>query len=249
MWLRAECTHSFDLRIFITSCLCRFAIFFFRWNSGREGAACLHQAFKLGKSAAKTHQMIKQAFGDDSLSQTQNCDWFNRFKNGQTSVDDDEHSGRPFSILMELSISNSCLQVRLSMRSSTATSWGGFGRTWGGSGQANGARTTGCSITTMHPRTPLWLCSTFWPPKTWWSSPTPPYSPDLAPCDFFLFPKIKIKLKGRRFDTVEEIQAESQKVLNMLTQKDFQDSFQSWQKRWDRCVRSQGDHFEGDGGD
>jgi hypothetical protein len=38
----------------------------------------------------------------------------------------------------------------------------------------------------------------------------PPYSPDLAPCDFFVFPKMKFKLKGRRFDTTEEIQAESQ---------------------------------------
>jgi hypothetical protein len=32
-------------------------------------------------------------------------------------------------------------------------------------------------------------------------------SPVLAPCDFFLFPKMKIKLKGPRFDTVEETQA------------------------------------------
>jgi hypothetical protein len=37
--------------------------------------------------------------------------------------------------------------------------------------------------------------------------PHPPYSPDLAPYDFFLFPKIKLKLKGRQFDTTEEIQA------------------------------------------
>jgi hypothetical protein len=35
--------------------------------------------------------------------------------------------------------------------------------------------------------------------------PHPPYSPDLAPCDFFLFPKMKLKLKGRRFDAIEEI--------------------------------------------
>jgi transposase len=35
--------------------------------------------------------------------------------------------------------------------------------------------------------------------------PHPPYSPDLAPRDFFLFPKMKLKLKGRRFDTIEEI--------------------------------------------
>jgi hypothetical protein len=44
--------------------------------------------------------------------------------------------------------------------------------------------------------------------------PHPSYSPDLAPCDFFLFPKIKLKLKGRRFDTTEEIQAESQRMLD-----------------------------------
>jgi hypothetical protein len=40
--------------------------------------------------------------------------------------------------------------------------------------------------------------------------PHPLYSPDLAPCDFLLFPKMKLKLKGRQFDTIEEIQAELQ---------------------------------------
>jgi hypothetical protein len=34
--------------------------------------------------------------------------------------------------------------------------------------------------------------------------PHPPHSPDLAPCDFFLFPKMNFKLKGHRFDTTEE---------------------------------------------
>jgi hypothetical protein len=38
--------------------------------------------------------MIKQAFGDDALAQPQIYNWFNRFKNGRTSVDDDERSGR-----------------------------------------------------------------------------------------------------------------------------------------------------------
>jgi len=57
--------------------------------------------------------------------------------------------------------------------------------------------------------------------------PHPPYSPDLAPCDFFLFPKMKMKLKGRRFQTLEEIQAESQAVLNTLRKNDFQECFKS----------------------
>jgi hypothetical protein len=77
--------------------------------------------------------------------------------------------------------------------------------------------------------------------------PHPPYSPDLALCDFFLFPKIKLKLKGRRFDTTEEIQAESQKVLNTLIEKDFHEAFQKW-RRWDRCRHAGGNYFEGDGG-
>jgi hypothetical protein len=55
----------------------------------------------------------------------------------------------------------------------------------------------------------------------------PPYSPDFAPCDFFLFPKMKLKLKGRRFDTIKEIQAESQRVLDTLKEKDFQEAFQT----------------------
>jgi hypothetical protein len=61
----------------------------------------------------------------------------------------------------------------------------------------------------------------------------PPYSPDLAPCDFFLFPKMKLKLKGSLFDTTEKIQAESHSVLDTLTEKDFQEAFQKWRRRWD----------------
>jgi hypothetical protein len=44
--------------------------------------------------------------------------------------------------------------------------------------------------------------------------PHPPHSPELAPCDFFLFPKVKRNLKGHRFDTIEEIHVESQRVLD-----------------------------------
>jgi hypothetical protein len=39
--------------------------------------------------------MLKQAFGASSLGQTQTYDWYKRFKNGRTSTDDDDSSGRP----------------------------------------------------------------------------------------------------------------------------------------------------------
>jgi hypothetical protein len=41
--------------------------------------------------------------------------------------------------------------------------------------------------------------------------PHPLYSPDLTLCDLFLFPKMKLKLKGRWFETIQEIQAESER--------------------------------------
>ena len=44
---------------------------------------------------------------------------------------------------------------------------------------------------------------------------------------------MKLKLKGRRFNTITEIQAEKQKVLNTLTESNFQEAFQKWSKRWD----------------
>jgi hypothetical protein len=74
----------------------------------------------------------------------------------------------------------------------------------------------------------------------------PPYSIDLAPCEFFLFPKIKLKLKGRRFDNIEEIQAESQRVLDTVTENDFQEAFQKWRRRWDRCLHAGGGGGEGE---
>jgi hypothetical protein len=78
--------------------------------------------------------------------------------------------------------------------------------------------------------------------------PHPPYSIDLASCDFFLFPKIKLKLKGRRFDNTEEIQVDWQRMLESLTEKDFQGAFQKWRRQWDRCLHAGGNYFEGDGG-
>jgi hypothetical protein len=78
-------------------------------------------------------------------------------------------------------------------------------------------------------------------------TPHPPYSLDLAPYDFTLFLKLKMKLKGRRFETVSDTQRVSQAVLDSIKENDFHGSSELWKKRWDGCIRSQGDCFEGDG--
>jgi hypothetical protein len=56
------------------------------------------------------------------------------------------------------------------------------------------------------------------------------------PSYFSLFPRLKKKLKGRHFDTIEVIEAESQAMLNTLTEHGFLDAFKYWQKRWKRCT-------------
>ena len=61
----------------------------------KEQRACIKFCANLGKSATETLIVIQQAFGDQSLSRAQVFQWHARFKTGRTSVDDDEHTGRP----------------------------------------------------------------------------------------------------------------------------------------------------------
>jgi hypothetical protein len=57
-----------------------------------------------------------------------------------------------------------------------------------------------------------------------------------------------MKLKTCHFDTIEVVKAESQEVLNTLTEHNFQDLFKKWHEHCERCIHADGDYFEGDGG-
>ena len=75
--------------------------------------------------------------------------------------------------------------------------------------------------------------------------PQPPYSQDLAPCDFWLFPKLKDKLRGCRYETIEEMKETETKIIDTLTQEDFHWAFQKLLERY-KCIAAGGDYFEGD---
>ena len=68
--------------------------------------------------------------------------------------------------------------------------------------------------------------------------PHPPYSPDLAPCDFWLFPK----LRGCRYETIEEMKEAVTKVIHTLTQEDFFEAFHKLLERY-QCISAGGDYF------
>ena len=73
-----------------------------------------------------------------------------------------------------------------------------------------------------------------------------PYSPDLAPCDFFLFPKIKAVLKGTRFKTMEAVKQKTAELLKALTKEDFEHCFDQWKKHMERCVAREGEYIKGE---
>ena len=72
--------------------------------------------------------------------------------------------------------------------------------------------------------------------------PQHPYSPDLAPCDFCLFPK----LRGYNYETIEEMKEAVTKVIDMLTQEDFHRALHKLLEWYNKCIAAGGDYFEGD---
>ena len=72
--------------------------------------------------------------------------------------------------------------------------------------------------------------------------PQPPYSPDLTPCDFCLFPK----LRGCHYETIEEMKEAVTKVIDTLTQEDFHGALQKLLEWYNKCIAARGDYFKGD---
>ena len=72
--------------------------------------------------------------------------------------------------------------------------------------------------------------------------PHAPYSPNLAPCDFSLFRK----LRGCRYETIEEMKEAVRKVIDTLTQEDFHGALKKLLERYNKCIAAGGDYLEGD---
>ena len=74
--------------------------------------------------------------------------------------------------------------------------------------------------------------------------PHPPYSPDLSPCDFFLFPRLKKELAGRSFGSRLALGSAIFQCLSGIPENVFKTFFKSWLSRLQKCVDNNGDYFE-----
>lgn len=207
---------------------------------------CLRNEF----SAAETLRMLQKAFGDSTMSQKNVYKWYKDFKEGRKRVDDLERSGRPSTStdeqhvneIKELVLKNRqtvnkeyylsvMRRLREAIRKKRPELW------------ANNSWFLHHDNAPSH--TALILRDHFAKNSTN-IVPQPPYSPDLAPCDFWLFPKLKRPLRGHRFESIEEIKRESARSLKAIPERDYLTCFDDWKKRWHKCIASAGDYFEGD---
>jgi hypothetical protein len=77
------------------------------------------------------------------------------------------------------------------------------------------------------------------------SVPHPPYFPDLAPSDFWLFPMLKMGLRDRCLAMVEDIKENANMRLHAIKREHFHQRY-NWIDRWNKCVCANGKYFEGE---
>ena len=73
----------------------------------------------------------------------------------------------------------------------------------------------------------------------------PPYSPDLSPCDFFLFPRLKKMLSGNKYTSRSSLGSTIYQCLQQIPKEDNLSAFRDWVKRLQKCVSVKGEYFEG----
>ena len=146
------------------------------------------------------------------------------------------------SFAMAWYIMNSCHKVVRSIKYITLKLCADCAKQFVRNAQNCGKSNHGFCTMITHQLTQRRLCLSFWP-KT---KPQLPYSPDLAFIDFFLLPKLKTLMKGKRFATIEETKSKSKQELLAIPKRSFQKCFEDWKKRLHMSVTSEGGYFEGD---
>jgi len=157
---------------------------------------------KLGKSGSETLQLLRTAYGDAVLSSSQVFSWHKAFKDRRESFEDEQRAGRSSTSRTENNVARVKAVLdrdrRLNVRLIA---------------EEVGLPKTDVHRIIMEDLHMRKICAKLVPKNlsdVWeflvqnniTTLPHPPYSPDLAPCDFILFPKLKTHLKGHNFGTV-----------------------------------------------
>ena len=193
--------------------------------------------------------MLTKAYSESSMSRTRVYVWYKRFQEGREDVEDDERPGRPSTSTTDENVEK-VKEMVINERRITIREV---------------ADDVGISIGSCHEIFSNLLVmkrvvAKFVPKLLNFEQkqrrmevahesltmPQPPYSPDMALCDVFLFPKIKRTRKGRRFTAIDDIKSASLKEIKAIPKIEFEKCFEDWKKRWHKCIISNWDYFKSD---
>ncbi|EGI62895.1 FLJ37770-like protein, partial [Acromyrmex echinatior] len=199
---------------------------------------------RLGKNATETFQMLQEAF-KDCISRSQFGRWHKAFKEGREEVAD----GPPTTARTDENVNRMCevlpsdrrLSIQYIADTINMSTFAVHGIvTENLQMRRVCAKLVPKVLTEDQKELRVWRCQEFNTPVV----PQPLYSPDLAPCDFFLFPRLKRELKGKHWESMENIQKHVTTFLRDIPVEEFQRAFQAWQTRLRKCIESGGEYFK-----
>jgi len=189
---------------------------------------------KLGKDRTEAYDMLITVYGEQVMNKVTFYKWYKAFKEGRESIGDMPREGRPST-------------SRTSGRTVTAdyyisvltTMLQHFKKKW--------PKRKISEILLHHDNARPHVAHSvveFLDKYGIQIVPHPPYSPDLAPCDFWLFPEIKFPLRGRKFKSNNEVVKAVEAECKRLGKDGLKFVFQKWQERWQKCIATEGGYFE-----
>ena len=220
-----------------------------KMQSGREDTLeeryAIKFCYKLGKNASETYGMLHTAFGASCMNGASVFEWHKRFKEGRESVRDYERCRRSKEVRTPVLIGQIKNFKDKDHRVSIETISAQFDVSVGTVHTIIREELKMRKICAKFVPMVLILVTPYLTKLSNKTVPHPPYSPDLAPCDFCLFPKLKEKLRGCYYETIEEMKESATKVIDTLIQEDFLGAFHKLLERYNKCIVAGGDYFEG----
>ncbi|UYV60396.1 K02A2.6-like [Cordylochernes scorpioides] len=229
---------------------------------------CIEFCVKLQISATETFEMLNKAFPNDAPKRTTVFEWHSRFKAGRISIEDDPRQGRPKFQRTDENVKKITDLIKenprttlLELEQDTGISKTTIGRIVTEdlklkktpakfiprflTNEQKLCRLATCEDMMEMTRTdPEWKDKIITGDETWVYGYDPETKPqtaewrDIAPNDFFLFPKLKAVLKGRHFDTRDDIIEKSPLALKSIPKEAYKNCFDNWEKRWRWFIRN-----------
>ena len=224
-------TERLALTVVVTPCHCR-------EMDVKEEHVAIKFCCKVDSSATRTVELIQKAYGNVALSRITIFEWHKRFREGRDSVKDNESSGRPTTSRTDDNIAavDKMVKEDRKVTSRLIADTLGIPKT-----VVRRILREDLKKRKVHSAA---IIRQFLTQQQVATLNHPPYSPDLSPPDYFLFPKVKLQLKDARFDTIERIQKALIDQLNKNSAEDFSNAMKKLKTRADLYITSNGSYFE-----